>query len=97
MEKYKQTIESFTGFLAECREQAKDIVQPITDRMGCAVCDGIAFLSTDEISHTVEGKTWKGTHWFYKCGKCNEEFTTTESDTLSLASMQPIEQHNTNA
>lgn len=23
-------------------------------------------------------------NWYYKCSKCNEEFTTTESDTISL-------------
>lgn len=23
-------------------------------------------------------------YWYYKCSKCNEEFTTTESDTISI-------------
>lgn len=97
MEKYKQTKESFEQFLAECRELAKDIKLPLPDKMGCPVCEGISFLrNDDELFHMIDQHRWKGTHWFYKCGKCLEEFTTNESDGISLASMQPVEQPNNN-
>lgn len=39
----------------------------------CPFCDG-----TDIHLLRIFG------NWYYKCSKCKEEFTTTESDTISL-------------
>ncbi|MBK7883908.1 MAG: hypothetical protein IPJ81_08950 [Chitinophagaceae bacterium] len=50
----------------------------------CPYCDGYANLEkqTKELSYRKE--LFKVIEHFYKCNKCNEEFTTTETDTVTL-------------
>ena len=93
MEKYKQTKHSFEKYLEESRKLASKVKLPLVELITCPVCATEAPLtSADDLSHSVDGKTWKGTHWFYRCPGCGEQFTTTESDTLSIASLKPVEQ-----
>lgn len=53
-------------------------------RIECPYCDGKAVLQreTSELSYRKE--VFKIVAHFYQCEKCKEEFTTTESDTISL-------------
>lgn len=92
----KQTKQSFEHYLRVNRDLAKGIQLPLVDSVDCPICGVPAMLTEDDIEHKIDEHTWKGTHYFYKCPKCDEQFTTTDSDGLSIASFQLVEP-NTNA
>ena len=52
--------------------------------LDCAFCDGIAKLKTKDIILYVKGIAKQSTQYYYQCDKCNESFTTTESDELTI-------------
>lgn len=55
-------------------------------RVECPYCnDGIANLKNKpKTLETAKGKFLVKVYYFYECEICNEEFTTTQSDTESL-------------
>jgi putative zinc finger/helix-turn-helix YgiT family protein len=53
-------------------------------KIECPYCDGMAVLMKQPRELTYRKEVFKIIEHFYKCEKCNEEFTTTESDTISL-------------
>ena len=53
-------------------------------KIECPYCDGTANLQKEAKELNYRKDTFKIVAHFYKCGKCNEEFTTTEADTISL-------------
>jgi hypothetical protein len=86
-----QTKESFEKYLAMMRKEAEKLQKPLPGEMSCPCCPkGNAILVSDTITHEVEGYKYKGEHWYYKCLSCKEEFTTNESDTISLASYAEV-------
>lgn len=48
------------------------------------VCGSTAHLKEDDITVTYRGKKITVLGYYYKCPHCNEELTTTESDTITL-------------
>jgi len=65
-------------------------------RIECPYCDGQAVLKREARELTYRKEEFKIVAHFYQCEKCREEFTTTESDTISLvqAHNQYREKHN---
>jgi putative zinc finger/helix-turn-helix YgiT family protein len=53
-------------------------------RIECPYCDGKATLRKEARELSYRKDVFKIVAHFYKCGKCGEEFTTTEADTISL-------------
>lgn len=53
-------------------------------KIECPYCDGIAILYKEAKELTYRKDVFKIVAHFYKCEKCQEEFTTTEADTISL-------------
>jgi putative zinc finger/helix-turn-helix YgiT family protein len=53
-------------------------------KIECPYCDGIANLHKEAREITYRKDVFKIVAHFYKCEKCQEEFTTTEADTISL-------------
>jgi hypothetical protein len=47
-------------------------------------CGGEIELKQDYQKFSAKGNVYEGKRWIYKCNKCNEGFTTTESDTISM-------------
>lgn len=93
---YIQTKASFEKYLARIRKDAERITWEQEPVISCPACPGDGKLTSEEHEHKVEDAVYKGTFWFYKCDKCGEEFTTTTSDTLTLASLKLVEQPNNN-
>jgi putative zinc finger/helix-turn-helix YgiT family protein len=60
-------------------------------KIECPYCDGIAELQKEAKETQYRKETFKIVAHFYKCEKCVEEFTATESDTISL--MQAYNQY----
>lgn len=58
-------------------------------KIECPYCDGMASLQKEIRELTYRKDQFKIVAHFYKCEKCGEEFTTTETDTISL-----IQAHN---
>jgi len=54
----------------------------------CAYCDGQAHLQKKENALTFKKEEFGVVEHFYKCNRCEEEFTTTESDTVTLLQAQ---------
>lgn len=53
-------------------------------KIECPYCDGTANLQKEAKELNYRKDAFKIVAHFYKCEKCNEEFTTTEADTISL-------------
>jgi putative zinc finger/helix-turn-helix YgiT family protein len=53
-------------------------------RIECPYCDGMASLQKEKRELTYRKDQFTIVAHFYKCEKCGEEFTTTETDTISL-------------
>src|SRR5688500_10288940 len=53
-------------------------------KIECPYCDGRANLHKDVKEINYRKDVFKIVAHFYKCEKCQEEFTTTEADTISL-------------
>lgn len=47
-------------------------------------CGGKIELTQDYQKFSAKGNIYEGKRWLYKCNKCDEGFTTTESDTISM-------------
>jgi len=54
----------------------------------CPYCDGNANLHREVKEISYRKDVFNTMTHFYKCDRCNEEFTTTESDTISLIQVQ---------
>jgi putative zinc finger/helix-turn-helix YgiT family protein len=54
-------------------------------RIECPYCDGTAVLQKQQRDLTYRKEVFKVIEHFYKCESCGEEFTTTETDTITLA------------
>ncbi len=54
------------------------------EKIECPYCDGQATLEREGKSLTYRKEQFTVVAHYYKCNKCNEEFTTTESDTITL-------------
>lgn len=53
--------------------------------MECPFCEhGTASLHQEQRSFVVKSKTVESKFLFYRCDTCKEQFTTTESDTVSF-------------
>jgi putative zinc finger/helix-turn-helix YgiT family protein len=52
--------------------------------MNCPFCTGQAYLHKEPKEFTFRKETFKIVSHFYACESCKEQFTTTESDTISL-------------
>lgn len=86
----QQTIESFENYINSCKEEASKMLPPVNTRE-CALCsNGTAYLLREDMTHEIDEAIWKGRMLYYKCGKCSEEFTTNETDLLSIASYERI-------
>ena len=53
-------------------------------KIDCAYCDGQAQLQRKERDLNFRKEVFKVVEHFYKCNICKEEFTTTETDTVTL-------------
>ena len=53
-------------------------------RIECPYCDGMANLQKETRELTYRKEQFKIIAHFYKCEKCGQEFTTTETDSISL-------------
>lgn len=60
-------------------------IHALPESMPCPFCDGTTMLCADPNTITYKGISYNVTAYFFKCGKCREEFTTNESDTKTLA------------
>jgi putative zinc finger/helix-turn-helix YgiT family protein len=56
----------------------------MTNKIECPYCEGKASLQKKTRELPYRKEVFKVTEHFYKCEKCGEEFTTTESDTITL-------------
>ncbi len=54
----------------------------------CPYCDGTATLKYEDREMTFKKEPFAVKAHYYQCGKCKEEFTTTETDTLTIAQVQ---------
>jgi putative zinc finger/helix-turn-helix YgiT family protein len=52
--------------------------------MECAICDGTAKLLIEQTKIVYRKEEFNIHKHFYKCGKCNQQFTTTELDGLNI-------------
>lgn len=52
--------------------------------MECAICDGTAKLHIEQAKIVYRKEEFKIQKHFYRCEKCNEQFTTTELDGLNI-------------
>lgn len=51
-------------------------------------CGGKIELTQDWQKFSAKGNIYEGKRWLYKCNKCDERFTTTESDTISMENLK---------
>lgn len=87
----EQTKESFEKYLEDCRKANTWGKRPPEEEINCPFCEtGKARLHELPLEHWVVPHVWKGTIWGYDCLLCGESFTTTESDTVTLASLKLI-------
>lgn len=72
-------------------ERQKIIRQLTADIIGmsCPACGSPELkLRGEGISFESKGRLMQGEAWGYDCQKCNERFSTTESDTITLANLK---------
>lgn len=51
--------------------------------MKCPICDGNSVIVMEHKKRTIDGLLIQTIEHYYKCDVCNEEFTTTEIDTVN--------------
>lgn len=51
----------------------------------CPMCDGTAKLYSEKKTRIFRKEEFEITEYFYLCNKCNEEFTTTDSDEVTIS------------
>ena len=51
----------------------------------CPICDGTADLHSEKKKRIFRKEEFEITEYFYLCNKCNEEFTTTDSDEVTIS------------
>ena len=58
----------------------------------CPFCGkGKIILKKDWFDYTTENDNptrWEGYQWYYECDVCRKDFTTTDSDTISMEQMK---------
>ncbi len=58
----------------------------------CPICNNSKVtLEKEWFSYVTKNNNpthWEGDQWFYKCVQCKAEFTTSESDTISMEQMK---------
>lgn len=54
------------------------------ETLTCPFCSNEMKLTKEVRRHIVGKKIYNGLFYFYKCNTCNEQFTSTETDTESL-------------
>ena len=59
-------------------------------RMGCPYCDGYANLENEIKELSFRKDQFNIDFIYYKCEKCKEGFTITESDTLCLTQLHDL-------
>ena len=50
----------------------------------CPICDHSVELTSEEVVRKYKGKELIIQEYFYRCGGCNYEFTTTEVDEINV-------------
>lgn len=58
------------------------------NKIECPYCDGTAHLKYEDREITYKKEPFAAKAHYYKCDKCLEEFTTTETDTLTMVQVQ---------
>jgi len=51
----------------------------------CPYCSKYIKIFNQKIKFTYRKKIFEVDHYFYKCDKCNKEFTTIETDTNTIS------------
>ncbi|WP_438423104.1 hypothetical protein [Aquimarina macrocephali] len=51
-------------------------------------CDCDYELVKEDQKFTSNGNVYQGKRWVYKCPECKKQFTTTESDTISMQNLK---------
>lgn len=51
-------------------------------------CDTDIELIKESQTFATKGGVYVGERWLYKCPSCNQGFTTTDSDTISMATLK---------
>lgn len=54
----------------------------------CPACSGKVTIQSEFREHEYKGKAITALFFFYKCNKCNEQFTTTETDEMNISSIK---------
>jgi DNA-directed RNA polymerase subunit RPC12/RpoP len=88
-EKYLKRVkkESFEKYLERLRKEVGDQTEP-TEILDCPFCGGIPVLKKETLTHIVPPHIWEGVFWVYQCSQCSKRFTTTQSDTISIATLK---------
>ncbi len=61
-----------------------NIIKYMKSKIECPYCDGIAVLNSESREITYKEKLFAVKSYYYKCEVCREEFTTTETDSLTM-------------
>jgi len=56
----------------------------LIEEMDCPFCDGKSILTIEPMDIKFRGNLYRLNSHFYKCNKCNEEFTELNSDTATI-------------
>ena len=59
-------------------------IAAISFSIACALCDGTAHLKEEERDFKFRGEDLKVAELFYKCDKCEQEFTTSATDEITI-------------
>ncbi len=59
----------------------------IIGKIPCPLCDGIAHFKTEIRTLSYRDETYMTECFFYHCDHCNEGFTTTQLDDLTLKNL----------
>ena len=88
-----QTPTTFKNFLKRCENEWKTkyhSAKKPTKIYDCINgCDVKIILKKEKFTHAVPPYIFKGIFWVYECPKCKGRFTSSESDTISMATLKP--------
>ncbi len=73
------------------RDKLKNLI--MKQIIDCPYCDGQAHLQKTANELAFKKELFKVVEHFYKCDKCEEEFTTTETDAVTLLQAQNRERY----
>lgn len=63
-------------------------MQILHHEIPCPVCRGIAILTEEDVDVIKNNVTLNVRHIFYSCAGCTNDFTSTETDTITLERVQ---------